>query len=89
MVRRLSRHRTPDVNLTLSGQAQRSNYREEDVIFAVERMDDYYNASGNLTWQFHKHWSLRGEVSYTDNRSNIEIYSYDRLVTSLFLRVDY
>jgi hypothetical protein len=79
----------PDVNLTLSGQAQRSNYREEDVIFSVERMDDYYNASGSLTWQFHKNWSVRGEVSYSDNRSNIEIYSYDRTVASLFLRADY
>ncbi len=79
----------PDVNLTISGQAQRSNYLNEDVIFAVERLDDYYNASGTLTWQFHKNWSLRGELSYSDNQSNIEIYSYDRTVASIFLRADY
>ncbi len=79
----------PDYTVDVTLQAMRSDYNERDPLFLRKRDDDYYSLAVGANWYFHQQWSLRGEVSYADNDSNIEIYSYDRAAVGVTLRFDY
>ncbi len=79
----------PDCSMDVTMRAMKSDYNETDPLFLRKREDDYYSLAVGATWDFHPQWSLRGEVSYADNDSNIDIYSYDRTVVGVTLRFDY
>ncbi len=79
----------PDYTVDVTLQAERSSFRNRDALFLRKREDDYYSLAVGATWDFRPQWSLRGEVSYADNDSNIDIYSYDRTVAGITLRFDY
>jgi hypothetical protein len=78
-----------DCSVDVTLQAIQSDYNEQDPMFLRKREDDYYSLAVGANWYFHPQWSLRGEVSYADNDSNIDIYSYDRTAVGVTLRFDY
>jgi hypothetical protein len=78
-----------DYSMDVTLRAERSSYRERDTLFLRKREDDFYSLAVGATWEFRPQWSLRGEVSYADNDSNIDIYSYDRAAAGVTLRFDY
>ncbi len=78
-----------DYSVDVTLLAERSDYNQRDPLFLRKREDDYYSVVVGATWDFRRQWSLRGEVSYADNSSNIDIYSYDRVGAGVTLRFDY
>lgn len=76
------------VGVFLLGGAQYGKYSEVNPLFGVRREDTLYDATLGLSWGFAKGWSLRPQVQYTNNRSNVDLYEYDRTDVSLNLRLD-
>lgn len=76
------------VGAFLLGGAQYGKYSEVNPLFGAKREDTLYDATLGVSWTFAKGWSLRPQVQYTNNRSNSDLYDYDRTDVSLNLRLD-
>lgn len=68
---------------------QSSTYDKTNATFLRKRNDRQYDLSVGANWQLDKSWSLRPQLSYTKNNSNIVIYGYDRMDVSLTVRRDF
>ncbi|MGA7984623.1 MAG: tetratricopeptide repeat protein [Burkholderiales bacterium] len=73
----------------LSAGTQRGKYRTTNAAFGVRREDDLSDITVGLTWSFGAGWSLRGQLQYMKNKSNIVLYEFDRTDASLTLRKDF
>ena len=56
---------------------------------ARTRTDMMYDANIGVNWRFDKDWTLRPQISYLRNYSNIIIYKHDRTDVSLTIRRDF
>ena len=74
--------------------AQFSKYEVANAAFSsptesVTRDDKQYDASIGLNWHYDKLWSVRPQIAYLRNSSNIVIYHYDRTDVSITIRRDF
>lgn len=78
-------------NLALYGSAgfQEGDYEKQNVAFVTERKDYQYDGSLGLSWKVADQWSVRPQISYSRNDSNIVIYDYDRTDVSVTARWDF
>lgn len=76
-----------DMLLDINGEYYNKDYKGISPGEQVARLDRTYTGAISATKTFSERYSLTLGYYYTDNRSNIEIYSYDRSITSLFLNV--
>lgn len=68
--------------------AQYGKYSEINPLFAEQRIDTLYDVTAGMSWTLAKGWSVRPQVLYMKNRSNLPLFEYDRTDVSLNLRVD-
>lgn len=68
---------------------QEGDYERQNVAFSAKRQDYQYDASLGLSWRVADQWSVRPQVSYSRNDSNIVIYDYDRTDISVTARWDF
>jgi len=68
---------------------QHSKYSGVDPLLATTRKDDYYALDAVVGYAFSRKLSLRGEVTLSDNRSNLQLYEYDRNLYAIKLRYDF
>ena len=66
-----------------------SDYDAAVPLLDVTRRDHTVNANLAALYLFDTHWSLRAELQYSRNRSNIELYEYTRRVSALKLRYEF
>ena len=78
-----------DIDLFASAGAQRGKYDRENVAFKALRLDKQADAVAGLIWRVSEGWSLRPQVLYIRNSSNIPIYSYERTDYSITVRRDF
>ena len=69
--------------------AQNSDYDTENFVFQTTRHDRLYEVALGLVRRFQRDWSVRPQIAYTRNSSNIAIYDYDRWDVSITLRKDF
>lgn len=69
--------------------AQRGNYAKQNVSFLTTRSDSLYDFAVGLNWRFAESWTLRPQLLYARNNSNIVIYQYDRTDVSVTVRRDF
>lgn len=69
--------------------AQFGDFAKENAAFQITREDDQYDFSTGINWHFDTAWTVRPQLTYTKNDSNIELRSYDRTDISLTLRRDF
>jgi tetratricopeptide (TPR) repeat protein len=69
--------------------AANGRYRDLNPNFLVTRNDRQYDAGFGLNWRPAPDWSLRPQLAYTRNSSNIELYDYNRYDLSITLRRDF
>lgn len=79
----------PDWKVAAAFSHQDHRYRAPDPFFGVARGDIYQALEVSATHAYSKQLSLRGEVSYADNRSNVSLNAYDRTIAALKLRYDF
>ncbi len=75
------------LNLFASHESRR--YGGNEPLFGFARRDRQTDLRASLTWKFSPGWSLTPAVSFTDNRSNVNLFKYDRTVGSISLRKDF
>lgn len=74
--------------------AQFGKYKIANAAFSsptdsVMRDDKQYDANLGLNWHFDKAWTLRPQLAYMRNNSNIVIYKFDRTDLSITVRRDF
>lgn len=57
---------------------QNSDHQAPDPIFAVNRDNETFSASFGWIWQLMPTFTLTTDFTFTDNESNIDLYSFDR-----------
>jgi hypothetical protein len=69
--------------------AASGRYNQVNPNYLVQRRDVQYDAGVGVNWRFAQDWSLRPQLAYTHNDSNIEVYDYNRYDLSITLRRDF
>ena len=78
-----------NLGVFLTGGGQRGKYSQVNALFDLTRDDTLYDATVGVTWSFAKGWSLRPQVVYLKNKSNLPLFEFTRTDVSLNLRVDF
>lgn len=65
------------------------DYNRRNLLFLDFRHDKQYDLSAGLNWMPAKNWTIRPQISYTRNDSNIAINDYDRTDISASVRYDF
>lgn len=68
---------------------QVSNYSRVNPLFLQQRKDRLYDLTLGASWHWNKLWTLRPQLDYSRNDSNIVIYGYNRTDVSLNIRRDF
>lgn len=68
---------------------QFGDYTKSNVVFSRQRSDRQYDLSLGANWHRDELWSIRPQLSFSRNDSNIAIYGYDRTDISLTIRRDF
>lgn len=68
---------------------QNGDYDKLNAAFLQTRTDWLYDASAGLNWRVAEQWSVRPQVSWSKNDSNIAIYDYSRTDASVTVRWDF
>lgn len=68
---------------------QLGSYDKTNAAFLRERVDRQTDARIGANWHWDRNWTLRPQINYSRNESNIVIYSYDRLDFSLTIRREF
>jgi opacity protein-like surface antigen len=77
-----------DTTLYGSAGIQRGKFHEHDSE-GVVRDDKRYDLTAGLKFNLSRRWSMRYQVVYVNNKSNIPFYDYDRTEGSVVLRYDF
>ncbi len=56
--------------------------------FLTDRVDKQYNASAGMIFVPRKGLRITPQVNWTDNKSNITVYQFDRTIYQVVLRQD-
>lgn len=78
-----------EVSLFANASAQSGNYSRTNPFFLTQRSDRLASMALGANWRWRKYWTLRPQLAYTRDSSNIVIYSYNRTDVSLTLRRDF
>ena len=80
---------TDKTDLFASVGAQFGKFDQENAAFLTTRKDDQYDFSTGINWHYDTNWTVRPQLTYTKNDSNIDLRSYNRTDISLTLRRDF
>jgi opacity protein-like surface antigen len=80
---------TDRIGLFGTAGAQYTDYDAFNETFLVRRADTLYDVTIGLNWQFVDRWTVRPQVQYTRNVSNIDLYDFERADFSISLRRDF
>jgi tetratricopeptide (TPR) repeat protein len=72
--------------LLASAAYEERNYGGPEPVFLETRQDRQTDLSVGLSYLLRAHITLIGQIAYTDNRSNIPLFAYDRTVAGVSMR---
>lgn len=75
--------------LLVNAGLQLGEYSNINPLFLRQRSDRLYDLSLGSISNLDRFWSLRPKLNYSNNNSNLSIYSYDRMNVSLTIRRDF
>jgi outer membrane protein len=73
----------------LSGGVTWNEYLRENALFGVQRRDVLYDVTTGVTVGIKSGWSVRPQLAYIRNESNIDLYTFDRTDVSFNIRKDF
>ncbi len=80
---------TDKMTLFVDAGVQTGNYSKVNLLFLRKRSDRLYDLTMGTNWHWDKLWTLRPQLNYAKNNSNIVIYGYNRIDVSLTIRRDF
>ncbi len=66
---------------------QANDHQANDPIFNIKRDNETFSASLGWIWQLNSNLTLTTDYTYSDNESNIDLYSWDRNRVQTGLRI--
>lgn len=75
--------------LFASAGIQVGDYNKVNYYFLRQRNDRLHDLTMGANWHWNQQWTLRPQINYSSNNSNIAIYGYDRMDVSLTIRRDF
>ena len=75
--------------LNANASYEERHYGGQEPLFGIARKDRQTDLRVGLQWKFAPDWSLTPQIAYTDNRSSVTLFKYDRTVTSVSLRREF
>ena len=78
-----------NMELFASLGAQRGRYDKFNAAFMQTRIDRLDDLGVGANWHWDKLWTIRPQIAWSRNDSNIVIYGYDRVDASVTLRRDF
>ena len=79
----------PTLDLYSGITLQHGKYQRENILFQTHRKDKQLDLMLGLNWKFSPGWTLRPQISRTQNHSNTALNTYRRTEGSLTLRKDF
>jgi hypothetical protein len=76
-------------NMQAQNSIQFSKYQANDPTFLITREDTNYVFNVSSLYKLQKNWSIRNDLNYISNKSNIGIYEFDRTIFATTLRYDF
>lgn len=80
---------TDKTTLFLSIGEQVGHYSKINPLFLRQRSDSLLDVEMGANWRWDRLWTLRAQLNYAKNDSNIAIYEYDRMDVALAIRRDF
>ena len=77
------------VAIFTSAGTQRSDYETASDVFLSYRSERIYDVAVGANWEFAPQWSLRPQLTYIKNDSNVSLYSFTRVDAALNLRHEF
>ncbi len=68
---------------------QKSHNKSGDPVFVIRRADDLLSATAGWLWQPTRQLNVTADATYTDNSSNIPLFSWDRFRYQASLRYQF
>ena len=68
---------------------QAGHYQRINSLYALQRADELYELALGGAWRFAPSWSLKPQISWTNNHSNLSVNDYQRYELSLLVRRDF
>ncbi len=68
---------------------EKRNYDETDPFFTIKRDDKQYDFNVGLKYLPGHGFTIRPQISYVDNRSNNNLFEFDRYIVSINVRKDF
>ena len=68
---------------------QAGEYSKFNQYFLCQRSDRLYDLTLGANWRLDKFWTLRPQLNYSKNDSNIVVYDFNRIDVSLNIRRDF
>lgn len=78
-----------DLDIFASIGLQAGSYSKTHLLFSRRRQDSQRDLAVGANWHWDKDLTLRPQVNYSNNTSNISIYQYNQLDISLTVRRDF
>ncbi len=78
-----------DLVANVSLATQRSDYKGEQILFLASREDSNTSIDVGTTWLIDRNWRVKGNLTYTRNESNIDLYEYERTQGMISVRYEY
>ena len=67
----------------------KSNYQGQDLLYVSNRTDGLLSVNGTVEYKLTKNWSTRLEVTYFNNQSNLNLYTFQQTTGALKLRYEW
>jgi hypothetical protein len=68
---------------------ERREYGGEDPLFLVRRLDKQLDLNLGVFHSLNRDWTLAPAITYTDNRSNLDVFRYDRTAVVVTARYSF
>jgi len=69
---------TPRQLFAVTYNLQDIEHKDSDVVFGEVREENFVQLAVGWDWRWRPKWTINVKLSYDNNDSNIELFSYDR-----------
>jgi hypothetical protein len=78
-----------DLDLVATAGVQSGAYQRSNVLYQTQRADTVYEASASAVWRCAPAWSVKPQLSWLRNSSNLSVNDYERVEAAVVLRRDF
>lgn len=78
-----------DLDIYATTGLQLAAYQRSNLLYKAMRQDELYEAAAGAIWRISPKWSLKPQLSWMHNYSNLSVNDYDRYEASVVVRTEF